>query len=260
MIPFYVKGEAVGTIWVVSHDDSCRFDAEDLRVMTNLGIFAAAAYQTVLSLNAGQRMVSIIEGSDDAIVSKDLNGIITSWNRGAERIFGYLSEEMIGKPVAMLIPAELQSEEPAILGRIRRGESIEHYQTVRIRKHGGRIDVSLSVSPLRDASGKIVGASKIARDITEQKRSEAQIAILAREAEHRAKNLLPCRQRCTWHKPTRRTVSNMQSKGAFKPLQMFTSFLRNRVGRGRNWIPWLSKSLHLTVKTRTSASWLPVQN
>ena len=131
LIPFYVKGEAVGTIWVVSHDDSCRFDAEDLRVMTNLGIFAAAAYQTVLSLNAGQRMVSIIEGSDDAIVSKDLNGM----------------------------------------------DGLKH-------------------------------------------------AI----------------------------------EGPFQPLQMFTSFLRNRVGRGRNWIPWLSKSLHLTVKTRTSASWLPVQN
>src|SRR4029078_11976580 len=187
LIPFYVYGEAMGTIWVVSHDESCRFGAEDLRVMTNLGVFAAAAYQTVQSLQAGQRMISIVECSDDAIISKDLNGIITSWNRGAERIFGYLAEDIIGKPVTTLIPPELHNEEPAILERIRRGERIDHYQTIRMRKDGGRIDISLTISPMRDAGGKIIGASKIARDVTEQKRSEAQIAILAREAEHRAK-------------------------------------------------------------------------
>jgi len=158
--------------------------------MTNLGTFAAAVYQTVLSLNAGQRMVSIIECSDDVIVSKDLNGIITSWNRGAERIFGYLAEEIIGKPVTTLIPADLRNEEPAILESIRRGERVEHYQTVRSREDGSQIDISLTVSPIRNVDGKIIGASKIARDITEQKRSEARIAVLAREAEHRAKNLL----------------------------------------------------------------------
>jgi PAS domain S-box-containing protein len=190
LIPFYVNGEAMGTIWVVSHDESCRFDAEDLRVMTNLGVFAAAAYQTVQSLAAGQRMVSIVECSDDAILSKDLNGTITSWNRGAEQLFGYLAEEIIGKSVTTLIPPQLQTEEPAILERIRRGERIDHYQTIRVGKHGNRLDISLTISPVRNANGKIVGASKIARDITGQKRSEAQIAILAREAEHRAKNLL----------------------------------------------------------------------
>ena len=190
LIPFYIGGEAAGTIWVVSHNESCRFDAEDLRVMTNLGMFAAAAYQTVLSLNAGQRMVSIVECSDDAIISKDLNGTITSWNQGAERIFGYRAEVIIGKPVTTLIPPELQNEEPTILERIRRGERVEHFQTVRVDKRGHRVDISLTISPVRNADGKIVGASKIARDITEQKRSEAQIAILAGEAEHRAKNLL----------------------------------------------------------------------
>jgi PAS domain S-box-containing protein len=190
LIPFYVKGEALGTIWVVSHDGSRRFDAEDLRVMTSLGTFAAAAYQTLLSLNATQRIASIVESSDDGIISKDLNGIITSWNNGAERIFGYAAEEVVGKSVTILIPRDRHDEEPAILERIRRGERVEHYETVRVRKHGSPVDISLTISPVKNAEGKIIGASKIARDITERKRNEAQITVLAHEAEHRTKNVL----------------------------------------------------------------------
>lgn len=190
LIPFYIKGEAVGTIWVVAHDTSRRFDSEDLRVMTSLGTFAAAAYQTLLSQDATQRIASIVESSDDAIVSKDLNGVIVTWNKGAERIFGYTAEEVIGKSITILIPPDRHEEEPAILERIRRGERVEHYETVRMRKHGSPVDISLTVSPIKNAEGKIVGASKIARDITERKRSEAQITVLAREAEHRAKNVL----------------------------------------------------------------------
>jgi PAS domain S-box-containing protein len=190
LIPFYVKGEAVGTIWVVAHDTSRRFDAEDLRLMTSLGTFAAAAYQTLLSLNATQRIASIVESSDDAIISKDLNGVITSWNNGAERIFDYTAEEMVGKPVTILIPPDRLDEEPAILERIRRGERVEHYETVRMRKRGSPVNISLTISPIKNVEGKIIGASKIARDITERKRSEAQITILAREAEHRANNVL----------------------------------------------------------------------
>ena len=190
LIPFHIKGEALGTIWVVAHDTSRRFDAEDLRVMTNLGTFAASAYQTLLSLNATQRIASIVESSDDAIVSKDLNGVIINWNQGAERIFGYTAEEVVGKSITILIPPDRHDEEPSILERIRRGERVEHFETVRMRKHGSRVDISLTISPVKNAEGKIIGASKIARDITERKRSEAQIAILAREAEHRAKNVL----------------------------------------------------------------------
>ena len=190
LIPFYVNGEALGTIWVVSHDGSRRFDAEDLRVMTSLATFAAAAYQTLLSLNATQRIASIVESSDDAIASKDLNGIITSWNKGAERIFGYTSEEAVGRPITIVIPSDRHDEEPALLERIRRGERVEHFETVRVRKDGSRVDISLTLSPVRNTRGKIIGASKIARDITERKRSEAQIIVLAREAEHRAKNVL----------------------------------------------------------------------
>jgi PAS domain S-box-containing protein len=137
-----------------------------------------------------QQLASIVDTSDDAIISKDLNGIIRSWNRGAQQLFGYLAEEIVGKPVTTLIPAELHHEEPAILERLRRGERIDHYETVRRRKDGSKLDISLTVSPMRDAAGNIIGASKIARDITERKRSETQISILAREAEHRAKNVL----------------------------------------------------------------------
>ncbi len=135
-------------------------------------------------------LASIVEFSDDAIIGKNVDGIITSWNKGAERLFGYSAEEAIGKPITILIPPERQSEEYLILGSIRRGNRIEHYETVRRRKDGSLIDISLTISPVRGAAGEIVGASKIARDITERKRSEAQISMLAREAEHRAKNLL----------------------------------------------------------------------
>jgi PAS domain S-box-containing protein len=136
-----------------------------------------------------QYLASIVESSDDAILSKDLNGI-TSWNKGAERLFGYTFEEAVGKPVTILIPPDRQDEEPAILERIRRGECVDHYETIRRRKHGSLLDISLTVSPVRTAQGKIIGASKIARDITERKRREAHITTLTREADHRAKNLL----------------------------------------------------------------------
>src|SRR5260221_69165 len=139
---------------------------------------------------AALRLASIVESSDDAIISKDLDGTITSWNKGAERVFGYMAEEIIGKNIRVLIPSEYQEEEKTIIERLRRGQRIEHYETIRQRKHGSLINVSLTVSPVKNAQGKVIGASKIVRDITEHKRSEAQIYILAREAEHRTKNIL----------------------------------------------------------------------
>jgi PAS domain S-box-containing protein len=121
------------------------------------------------------RLAAIVESSDDAILSKDLNGIIVTWNRGAERLFGYTEKEVVGRPVTILIPADRQNEEPGILERIRRGESIDHYETVRRRKDGTLVDVSLSVSPLRDATGRVVGASKIARDITDRRKAQESL-------------------------------------------------------------------------------------
>jgi PAS domain S-box-containing protein len=116
-----------------------------------------------------------VESSDDAIISKDLNGIIKTWNKAAERIFGYLPEEVIGKPITILIPEGKRDEEPAILNRIRQGLQIDHYETVRRRKDGTLVDISLTVFPIRDEAGRVVGASKIARDITRRKRAEAEL-------------------------------------------------------------------------------------
>ena len=135
-------------------------------------------------------VASIVDFSDDAIISKNLDGVITSWNKGAERVFGYTADEAIGQPITVVIPRDRHDEERTILTRIRRGERIDHFETVRQRKNGSLIVVSLTVSPVKNANGEIVGASKIARDVSEQKRSQEQIATLAREAEHRSKNLL----------------------------------------------------------------------
>jgi PAS domain S-box-containing protein len=135
-------------------------------------------------------LASIVENSDDIIVSKSLNGTITSWNRCAERTFGYSANKAIGQPITIVIPEDRQSEEREILTRIRRGERVDHFETVRRRRDGSLVNVSLTISPIKDGNGKIIGASKIARDITPQKRDQELIATLAREAEHRSKNLL----------------------------------------------------------------------
>jgi PAS domain S-box-containing protein len=127
-------------------------------------------------LEKQQRLLaSIVQSSADAILSMDMNGVVTSWNRGVEKVFGYPAAEMIGKSILILIPSERHSEEDMVLSPIRRGESIEHYETRRLRKDGSRIDVSVTVSPLRDAEAQIVGVSKIARNITEKKHAEAEL-------------------------------------------------------------------------------------
>ena len=129
-------------------------------------------------------LASIVESSDDAIISKTLDAIITSWNKGAERMFGYTAEEAVGQSVTILIPPDRQHEERTILERIGRGERIEHYETVRQRKDGSLIAISLTVSPIKNVEGRIVGASKIARDLTERKQAEARENILMAELTH----------------------------------------------------------------------------
>ena len=129
-----------------------------------------------------QRLAAIIESSDDAIVGKDLHGIVTSWNLGAEKMFGYTAHEMEGQPITKIIPIELHADETRILETIGRGERIDHFETTRMRKNGERIEVSLTVSPINDESGKIIGAAKIARDITHRKKAEQALRTSERLA------------------------------------------------------------------------------
>ncbi|MGH9570576.1 MAG: PAS domain S-box protein, partial [Candidatus Angelobacter sp.] len=123
------------------------------------------------------KLAAIVESSDDAIVSKDLNGIVTSWNGAAERMFGFKAEEIVGRPINLIIPPELQDDEPLILAKIRSGEKIEHFETVRITKNGDRVNVSLTISPVKNDYGKVIGAAKIARNITERKKTERALIL-----------------------------------------------------------------------------------
>lgn len=136
------------------------------------------------------RLAAIVSSSDDAIVSKTLDGFVTTWNGGAERIFGYSAEEMVGQHITRIVPLELRPEEEDILARLRRGEHVDHFETVRVAKDGRRIDVSVTVSPMRDKSGRLVGASKVGRDITERKHFERLQQLLISELNHRVKNTL----------------------------------------------------------------------
>ncbi|MGA8215592.1 MAG: PAS domain S-box protein [Candidatus Sulfotelmatobacter sp.] len=141
-----------------------------------------------------EHLAAVVDSSDDAIISKDLNGTIKAWNRGAEKIFGYSASEAVGKPMLMLFPPDRVNEESEILARIRRGESVEHFETIRVRKDGKKIDISVTISPVKDSSGVIVGASKIARDITTRKRAEDRLAEQAEELSRQSEELHRSRQ------------------------------------------------------------------
>ncbi len=164
-------------------------------------------------------LAAIVETSEDAIVSKDLQGTITSWNRGAQRVFGYTTEEMIGQSIMLLIPPDRHNEEHEIIDRVRQGERVEPFDTVRRRKDGSEVHVSITVSPVKDASGRIAGASKIARDISERKRFEAQKDILLNEIKHRVKNTLATVQAMA--RQTLRTVSKDELQGFMSRLLAF---------------------------------------
>ncbi|KGF69046.1 histidine kinase [Hoeflea sp. BAL378] len=158
-----------------------RLDSEDRR--------AQAEPQGVEAFHdAAAFLAAIVESSDDAIVSKSLSGIITTWNKAAERLFGYTAEEAVGRPVTLIIPDDRLDEEPSILARIQAGDRVQHFETVRRRKDGALIDISLTISPIRARNGTIIGASKIARDISERKRAAEHQDLLLREMRHRVKN------------------------------------------------------------------------
>ena len=157
-------------LFEAAHQEQARAEESEARLRAN-----QERLQTALV--ASQRLAAIVESSDDAIVSKNLNGIVTSWNLCAERTFGYKAEEIIGKPITIIIPSELQDDERRILATIARGERIEHFETVRRTKSGELIDVSLTISPIKDEQGRVIGAAKIARDITQRKRTEKALQM-----------------------------------------------------------------------------------
>lgn len=178
-----------------------------------------------------RHLAAIVAYSDDAILSKDLNGIIASWNAGAQRLFGYTADETVGHSVTMLIPDGMPDEEPGILQRIRRGEAIDHYQTVRRRKDGTLIDVSLCVSPMFDDEGHVVGASKIARDITATRQAERQREVLINELNHRVKNTLATVQSLAFH--SLRHASSMEAFAeSFNARLLALSKTQNLLTRG----------------------------
>src|SRR5581483_1683868 len=168
-IEFRVVWPDQSTHWIAARGQT--FYNEDQRPVRMLGVVLDVSDRKRIE-QMRQRLASIVESSADAILSKDLNGIITSWNSGAERMYGYKAEEAIGRSVSMLAPQEHPEELPRIMERIRRGERIDHYETKRVTKDGRIIDVSLAIASIVDADGKITGASMIARDITDQKRAE----------------------------------------------------------------------------------------
>jgi PAS domain S-box-containing protein len=189
IVPLVARQEVLGAVTLMSAESGVHYDQKTLEVAEDLARRAATAIDHARLFQEAQelqkqaiRLAAIVESSDDAIVSKDLNGVIQSWNQGAERIFGYTEEEIVGRPIHILIPPERAEEEPAILERLRRGERVDHFETVRVRKDGERIDISVTISPIHDGTGRIIGASKIARDVTLQK-------ILQRELHARVEAL-----------------------------------------------------------------------
>jgi PAS domain S-box-containing protein len=183
-----------------------------------------------------QRLAAIVQFSDDAIISKNLEGIIESWNAGAERIFGYSANEAIGQSIEILIPPDRLSEEPKIIGHIRRGERVDHYETVRRRKDGSLIDISLTVSPIRDENGTVIGASKIARDITERHRAQEQRELLFREMDHRIRNLFTLAG----------SVVTLSARSADTPKEL-TTIVRDRLDA-------LARAHALTLPKRSDGS------
>jgi PAS domain S-box-containing protein len=165
------------------------------------------------------RLSALVESSDDAISATDLEGIITDWNSGAERLYGYSRREIIGRPVISLIPLDRQHEERQILSRIRNGEHVEHFETARLRKDGSLVPISLTVSPIADASGKIVGSSRIARGISERLRAQEQRELLLREMDHRVKNLFAIAS----------TIVNLSASAAETPAAL-ASIVSDRLG------------------------------
>ncbi len=211
-------------------------------------LLTALAWLAVFRLNSAEReikhaeeakakLAAIVQHSDDAIVSKDLNSIITSWNRGAEHLFGYTAEEAIGQSILMIIPIDRQYEEPQIIERMRKGETMDHYETIRRRRDGTLVDISLTVSPIRDERGNIIGVSKIARNITDRKRTEAALVKAQEELQQHAATLEKTVEQRT--AKLRETIGELESysysishdmRGPLRAMQAYAQVLLSDYG------------------------------
>lgn len=167
---------------------------------------------------------AIIDGSNDAIISKDLDGIITSWNSSAERLFGYSAREAIGRHITMLFPKDRLNEEPEIIGQIKKGKRVDHFETIRLHKDGTRLNISLTISPIQDSDGKIVGASKIARDITKRKQAEAKLRAMNKELQERTSSLLSYQDQL-------RSLASKLSKAEEQERQRLATELHDNLGQ-----------------------------
>ncbi|WP_311939523.1 PAS domain S-box protein [Labrys neptuniae] len=232
-IPIMISHGVAGE-FVLCYDTPRPFTDEERETILIVARQLGFAIERHHSDQTARRLAALVESSGDAIISKNLEGIITSWNAGAEQLFGYTASEAIGRSVMMLIPPDRHNEEPAILARIRAGERIDHYETIRRRKDGSLVDISLSVSPIKDAEGVTIGASKIARDITERRRAHEQQQLLLHEMNHRVKNLFALAT----------SIVNLSVASAETPA-MLASIVADRLGA-------LSRAHALTLASGTA--------
>lgn len=187
-IPITLNGAVTGK-FMVYYDVPRLFTERERSLAVTIARQLGFAIERQIGEATARQLAAIVDSSEDPIISKTLDGTITSWNKAAELLFGYTAEEMLGRNVTVLFPPDRMEEEPSILARIAAGERVNSFETVRVCKDGRAIDVAITVSPLKDRDGRVIGASKIARDVTERRRAEERQALLLREMDHRVKNL-----------------------------------------------------------------------